>query len=68
MMYNKKNINLTAASLVKGSLYPISHKWIQCWFSGQISQLAGQIFCPDVSAGHFQKLFRALKHDYYVPN
>ena len=31
-----------------------------CW-SRQNSQLAGQIlFCPGVSAGHFQKLFRAL--------
>ena len=30
-------------------------------FSGHDSQLAGQIlFCPDVSTGHFQKLFRAL--------
>ena len=30
-------------------------------FSGQNSQLAGQIlFSPDVSVGHFQKLFRAL--------
>ena len=31
-----------------------------CWYR-QNSQLAGQIlFCPGVSAGHFQKLFRAL--------
>ena len=31
------------------------------FFSGQNSQLDGEIlFCPDVSAGHFQKLFRAL--------
>ena len=30
-------------------------------FNGQNSQLAGQIsLCPDVSTGHFQKLFRAL--------
>ena len=33
----------------------------EAFFSGQDSQLAGQIlFCPEVSVGHFQKLFRAL--------
>ena len=31
-----------------------------CWCR-QNSQLAGQIlFCPGISAGHFQKLFQAL--------
>ena len=37
--------------------------YIQCsaCFLGQSPQFAGQIlFCPDVSAGHFQKLFHAL--------
>ena len=44
--------------------YLISLKWAQSGFvrltrfSEQNSQLAPQIlFCPDVSAGHFQKLF-----------
>ena len=32
-----------------------------CFFSRQILQLVRQIlFCPDVCAGHFQKLFQAL--------
>ena len=31
------------------------------------SQFAGQIlFCPDVSAGHFQNLFQALHDDSYI--
>ena len=34
--------------LIRLLLYLISHKWVQCWFSGQNSQLPGQIFfCPD---------------------
>ena len=63
---NTKNKLILIARLIiiKSSsalLYLISHKWVQCWFSGQNSQLAGQIlFCPDVSAGHFQKLFQVL--------
>ena len=48
-------------------LYLISHECVQCWFSAQNSQLAGQIlFGPDVSAGHFQKLFRALYIYIYI--
>ena len=35
--------------------------WDLLFFSGQNSQLAGEISsCPDVSAGHFQKLFWAM--------
>ena len=46
-------------------LYLINHKWVHCWFMriylGQIPQFAGEIlFCPDISAGHFQKLFQPL--------
>ena len=47
-------------------LYLVSHKWVQCRFmrlafSELNSQLDGQIlFCPNISAGHFQKLFQAL--------
>ena len=33
----------------------------ETFFSGQNPQLAGQILlCPDISVGHFQKLFWAL--------
>ena len=36
-------------------------------FSRQNPQLDGQIlFCPDVSTGHFQKLFRALYVFLYI--
>ena len=57
-----------------GLLYLVSRKWVNCGFerlaflSGQNSQLAGQmLFYPDVSAGHFQKLFQALYY-YYILN
>ena len=41
------------------SLYLISHKWVQCWFSGQNSWLAVQIFfCPDFSPEHFKNYFQ----------
>ena len=65
-MYIRSNLTCTAKVIISQEqqwpsellLYLISHKWAQCCFSGQNSQLAGQIlFCPDVSAGHFQKLF-----------
>ena len=66
IIQKNKNSNLKARLIIiqeqswpsRLFLYPISHK---CWFSGQNSQLTGQIlFCPDVSTGGFQKLFRAL--------
>ena len=39
----------------------VGDKWVQCCFSGQNSQIAGQIlFCPDVFAGYFQNICTEL--------
>ena len=74
-MQQNKNSNLTARLIISQEqswpsgllLYLISHKWVQCRLFTQNPQLAGQIlFCPDVSARHFQKLFRALHFIYDI--
>ena len=39
----------------------VGDKWVQCCFSGQNSQIAGQIlFCPGVFAGYFQNICTEL--------
>ena len=48
----------------RGLVTSVSHKPVAklvVLFYGQNSQFGARIlFCPDVSAGHFQNLFRAL--------
>ena len=60
-----KNSNLTARLIISQEQSwahgLVGDKWVQCWFSGQNSQIAGQIlFCPDVFAGYFQKICTEL--------
>ena len=63
-------LNISQEQSWPSVLYLISHKWVQYRFMRFVFQTtAGEIlFCLDVSAGHFQKLFRAVMLHVHIIN
>ena len=60
-----KNSNLTARLIISQEQSwahgLVGDKWVQCWFFGQNSQIAGQIlFSPGVFVGYFQNIYTEL--------